>query len=371
MSFEINGNSLRESSLGRELIEAHLSPIYRHFDDPTVNSIAVNQYDIVFVRRFGVWERTEDSFESEAELQAAISYIFTQLNQQVDSDKAPLGDGRLPDGSRVNAVLKPTAHRGTNMTIRLFPKVRFSLSELIGKSMLTQEMADFLSLAVVCEYNMLTSGVTGCGKTTLLNALLNLTPEHIRMGIIEDTAELDVVHPNIVFQEAPKRSLMISDRRQDITMVHLLENILRQEVSFVGVGEVRTPTAAEALLKCIHTGHYVKSTIHSESTKGANNYLINLLLSTDTRIPYEVIKSNVDKAFQLYIHCGRTPRDGIRVMEIAQMTDKGMVPLYVWDAKQRKHRRFDPMAKAPSLLGLAEIYEAEIPESLKDWATKN
>jgi pilus assembly protein CpaF len=154
----------QSSSNAWTLVAYYIEPIRHFFDDPAVTSIAVLRYDAIKIRRNGRWETTDAKFDSEQTLVTAIKQIINSLGQQIDEKSAPIADARLEDGSRVNAVLYPTAHMGSNMTIRIFPKVRYSLDDLVDKGAVTKEIVDFLQLATLCRYNCLISGATGSGK---------------------------------------------------------------------------------------------------------------------------------------------------------------------------------------------------------------
>lgn len=357
-SIPLNGLDIREDTVGWQLVKHYIKPIAHFFEDPGVTSIAVNRYDLIFVRRNGLWEKTNAAFSSEAELMTCIEQVVNTLGQTIDARTAPTADARLDDGSRVNAVLFPTAHRGSNMTIRLFPKVRYGIEDLLSKGSFNEEMTKFLKLSVMCRYNTLISGATGSGKTTILNAMGNLTDDRERIGVIEDTAELKIDKLNAIFEEAPRRSIKRADGKEIVSMEDLLINTLRQELSTVIVGEVREPKAATALMLALNTGHEgTLSTLHANNPAMALRRVINMLLSNDTRIPYEAVASEIHSNFNLIVQAERTPRDGQRVVEIAELNDDGqLVPLYKWDYLAREHKRVYDASKPPRLFRHAEKY---------------
>lgn len=358
-----NHIEVQQHSPAEQLVAYYMAPLREFFNTPGVTSIAVNRFDKVYIRKYGEWVLTEARFESEAKLITTIEQIMHALGQKIDR-LAPVADGRLEDGSRVNAVLHPVAHRGSNMTIRIFPKVRFTVEDLLAKGSFTDEMMRFFKLAIACRYNMLVSGATGSGKSTILNALGNLTNERERIGVIEDTAELDIKRPNLVAMEAPKRSLTTKDGSQAVTMESLLVNTLRQELSTVIVGEVRDPAASTALMLALNTGHEgVMSTLHANNPRKALTRLINLLLSNDTRIPYEAVAAEIHDNFNLIIQCERTPRDGQRVVEVAELDEEGKLQtLFAWDYKKREHKRVYGEESPPRLFRHAEKYGIEVNE---------
>jgi pilus assembly protein CpaF len=353
-----NGLDIRDRSEQWNLIQHYIAPIAPFFRDPSITSIAVNRFDNIFVRRNGEWVLTDAKFQSENDLRACIEQVVRKLGQTIEATHAPIADARLEDGSRVNAVLYPTAHFGSNMTIRLFPKVRYGVADLLSKGSFNEDMMRFLKLSVLCRSNTLVSGATGSGKTTILNALGNLIGDRERIGIIEDTAELKIDKTNAISEEAPKRSIKRPDGKDFVTMESLLVNTLRQELSTVIVGEVREPLAATALMLALNTGHEgTLSTLHANNPKMALRRIINMLLSNDTRMPYDAVASEIHDNFNLVVQAERTPRDGQRIVDISEVGENGTVrPLYKWDYLAREHVRvFDE--KAPPLLFLkAEKY---------------
>lgn len=352
-----NGLDITGDSVAWRLVTHYVKPIQGFFDDPSITSIAINRFDVICIRRNGLWEKTTAKFESEHALDNAITQVINALGQSIDPKTAPVADARLLDGSRVNAVLYPTAHLGSNMTIRIFPKVRFTLEDLLSKGSLTKEMVQFLKLSVMCRSNTLVSGATGSGKTTLLNALGNLTSDQERVGTIEDTAELKISKPNMVAMEAPKRSIKNSDGSEIVTMESLLVNTLRQELSTVIVGEVREPKAATALMLALNTGHEgTLSTLHANNPTMALRRVINMLLSNDTRIPYEAVASEIHDNFNLIVQAERTPRHGQRVVSIAELTDGGVRELFRWDYLAGEHRSTFGRDDPPKLYAKAAKY---------------
>ena len=188
-----------------DLVMHYLAPIAAYFEDSGVTDIYVNRYDQVYVERHGQFERAGARWDCEAALVTTIEQIANALAQPVHRESQPMLDARLPDGSRINAVLSPTAVTGSNMTIRLFPKAGFSAEALVRAGSFAPLMLDFIELATRCRYNVLIAGGTGSGKTTLLNAIANLGPYEDRVITIEDTAELKIMKSQVVSLEAPRR----------------------------------------------------------------------------------------------------------------------------------------------------------------------
>ena len=351
-----------EDSIAWKLAAHYLKPVAHHFDNPGVTSIAVNRWDTVFIRENGSWTRTRDRFLSEDHLVSCISQIVNNLNQVIDPKTNPIADARLKDGSRLNAVLYPTAHTGSNMTIRIFPKVRYSMEDLLERGAMNEDMLKLFRLAVAVEYNILVSGATGSGKTTILNAMGNLIPDDRRVGVIEDTAELKINKSNIVSMEAPKRILNRETGQMSISMQELLVNTLRQELRNIIIGEVREASAATAVMLALNTGHRgVLSTLHANSPVDALSRLINMLLSNDTRIPYDAVVREIYGNFDMVIQCENTPRHKQRIVAVSEVTDGKLYPLWGWDYVAGKHKcLYAPSHRNARVVEFAARYGLEV-----------
>ena len=362
----VGGSEIPMDSVAQKLIKHYMQPIEHFWEDQGITSIAVNRWDSIFIRKNGFWEKTDVRFPSESNLVNSIKTVINHLGQSIDELSSTIADGRFPDGSRVNAVLSPTAVRGSNMTIRLFPKVRYSLEQLMEKGVMNDEMLEFLKLSIDCEDNCLVSGATGSGKTTILNAMGNLIQPGVRLGVIEDTSELNIVHDNAIYLEAPKKSIKKDDKTQIITMESLLVNALREELAAVVVGEIRDPAAATALMLALNTGHTgVKSTLHANNDKAAMRRIINMLLSNDTRMPYESVRTEIFENFHLIVQTEHTPRHGKRIVHISEIVDDDVNRLYEWDYIKGEHRRVWTASKPPRLFSLTDKYGVDLPQVLK------
>lgn len=334
------GGSIKEMLIGN-----YLGPIAGFFEMEGVTAIFVNSYDNILIRRKGEIEPTSAVFENEDKLDALVEQIGKNLGQKIDRYANPILDARLPDGSRINAVMFPTSPRGTNLTIRLFPKVRFSTENLFALGVFDAAMYEYLKCAVRYSVNGLISGSTGSGKTTVLNAFANLIPPADRTLVIEDTQELNVSIPNILYMEAPKRKVKDGDT---ITMERLLVNTLRQEGKRLLVGETREPGTATALMLAVNTGsEFVWSSIHANSETDATRRLINLLLANDSRMPYEAVRYEVMHNMHVLVHCERTPLDGQRIVGISEIVEGEVVKIFQWSYKERRHLQINDSVLMP------------------------
>ena len=337
-----------------QLVEHYLTPIEPFLNKEGITGICVNRFDQIYVKDRGEFCRTEARWEDEAALVACIEQIAMALGQELHAATRPLLDARLPDGSRINAVLRPVAHTGSNMTIRLFPTVRFTGKDLLNLKMFNEKMLAFLDLAVRAKYNILIAGGTDSGKTTLLGAIANLGDFEERVLVIEDTAELKINKSQVIGLEAARRG----DEAAPLTMADLLVNTLRQEPQRILVGEVRAPDAASALQQALNTGHQgVISTLHANNAPDALVRLTNLLASNGSGIPYEAIRSQVNSNFQLVVYCAHLRRGDKRlrrVMEMMETSPKGSRLLWKYDIRSDHFTQLWTEDEPPELFSIAE-----------------
>ena len=283
--------------MGLEMILPFLRPIAHLIEDPDISEIMVNGSKRVFVERAGKVEEVPDIRVDERHLLVAVRNIARALGDDV-SDEKPILDSRLPVGSRVAAVLPPCSVDGTTLTIRKFQERFFSLAELTRVGMLPREVLPLLRAAIHAGDNVLISGGTGTGKTTLLNALATLLPGGDRVVVIEDTAELHIASADLVRFEARSASLGVAE----VTIRHLLRATLRHRPDRIIIGEVRGAEAFD-LLQALNTGHSGSlSTIHAASAGHALTRLATCALQSGVEIPYAALKQQIADAFHLVVH---------------------------------------------------------------------
>ena len=290
-----------------EVILPFLRPIERLIRDDEVSEIMVNGSAAVFVERAGVIEPVPGVQITEKNLQVAARNIARALGDEVSEEK-PLLDSRLPDGSRVAVVLPPCSVGGTTLTIRKFHSRLFTADELVRIGTLPQAVLDQARDAILWNDNILISGGTGTGKTTLLNAIAAFIPDDDRLVLIEDTAEMQVDKPNIVRFEARREqpdlpAVMIRD---------LVRAALRHRPDRIILGEVRGGEAFD-LLQALNTGHSgTLSTIHANSAAQALNRLASCVLQSGVELPYAAIRSAIADSIQLVMHIARRRRPAHR-----------------------------------------------------------
>ena len=305
-----------------ELILPFLRPIADLVQDPTVSEIMVNGSQRVFVERDGVIDVVEGVTIEERSLRVAVKNIARILGDDV-SEEVPILDARLPDGSRVAAVLPPCSLGGTTLTIRKFHARFWTCQELVRVGMITEELVDLVRQALLHRDNVLISGGTGTGKTTLLNALATLLPASDRIVVIEDTAELQFTHPNLVRFEARRAQPDLPA----VTIRDLLRATLRHRPDRIIVGEVRGGEAFD-LLQALNTGHSGSlSTIHANSAELALTRFASCVLQSGVDLPYSAIRRLIGESIDLLFHLERrrgTRRlvHGMRVRAYEQTRDE-------------------------------------------------
>lgn len=283
-----------------DVILPFLRPIEHLILDNHVSEIMVNAHSRVFIERDGEISEAQGITIGEKSLQVAVRNIARALGDEIGEEK-PLLDSRLPDGSRVAAVFPPCSVGGTTLTIRKFQSRFFTAEELVRIGTLTEALYETLRNAIERNRNILISGGTGTGKTTLLNALSAFISDSQRLILIEDTAEIQIDKPNLVRFEARRA-------QQDlpaVTIRDLLRAALRHRPDRIIVGEVRGGEAFD-LLQTLNTGHSgTLSTIHANSATQALNRLASCVLQSGVELPYQAIRSSIADSIHLLLHIAR------------------------------------------------------------------
>jgi pilus assembly protein CpaF len=297
-------------------IRHFLGPVQIALDDPTVSEVMVNGFDEVYVERAGRLHRTDLAFPDAAALLAAVRNIAEYAGRRIDADE-PAMDARLPDGSRVHVLLPPAARRGLSLTIRKFLKAGLDLEGLVARRSLDAEMAEFLEVAVRLHKNILISGGTGTGKTSMLNALSAKIDPAERIIVIEDSSELQLRQPHTVYLESqPARP----DARGGLTIRDLFVNALRMRPDRIVVGEVRRGEALD-LIQSMISGHAGSlSTVHASTPRDAATRLETLSMMSDISLPVHVARAQVASAIDLVVQIARLGDGSRRVVSISEVT---------------------------------------------------
>jgi pilus assembly protein CpaF len=292
-------------------------PIAEFLDDDGVTEIMVNSLDAIYVEREGKLHRTAARFLSEEHLRRIIDRIVARIGRRID-ESAPMVDARLPDGSRVNAVIPPLSVDGPALTIRKFAREPFQVDDLISFGTLTTEVADLLHACVVGRLNILVSGGTGTGKTTLLNVLSSYVPDNQRIVTIEDAVELQLHQEHVVRLESRPANI---EGKGEVTIRDLVRNSLRMRPDRIIVGEVRSGEALD-MLQAMNTGHEGSlSTVHANTPRDAMSRLDTMVQMAGMDLPIRAVREQIAAALDLVVHLNRL-RDGTRrVTRITEVQD--------------------------------------------------
>ncbi len=282
-------------------------PIQKYLDDPSVTEIMVNAEESIFVERNGRLHETEDRFLSRPHLRRVIERIVSQVGRRID-ESSPMVDARLPDGSRVNAVIPPLAVDGPVLTIRLFSKDPYQVDDLVAMGTMSDEVAALLRACVEGRLNALISGGTGTGKTTLLNVLSSFIPEDQRIVTIEDAVELQLHQAHVVRLESRPPNI---EGKGEVRIRDLVRNALRMRPDRIVVGEVRGAEALD-MLQAMNTGHEGSlSTVHANTPRDAISRLETMVLMAGVELPVRAIREQIASAIDVIVQLGRL-RDGSR-----------------------------------------------------------
>jgi pilus assembly protein CpaF len=309
-------NSERES-LARDISQSILGygPLQPYLDDPDVTEIMVTGTNPIYVERAGRLASTKARFVDHDHLRRIIERIVADVGRRID-ESSPMVDARMPDGSRVNAVIPPVSVRGPSLTIRKFARDPFEVDDLVAFGTFTHEIAAFLAACVEGRRSMLISGGTGTGKTTLLNVLSSFIPSTERVVTIEDAVELQLRQEHVVTLEARPANI---EGRGEIAVRDLVRNALRMRPDRIIVGEVRGGETLD-MLQAMNTGHEGSlSTVHANSPRDAISRLETMVLMAGMDLPIRAVREQVTSAVDVIIQLSRLS-DGVRrVVEICEV----------------------------------------------------
>src|SRR5256885_5367370 len=290
-------------------------PLEPFLRDDSVTEVMVNAFDRIYVERHGKLERTPAAFADNAHLLRIIDKIVSQVGRRVD-ESSPMVDARLPDGSRVNAIIPPLALRGPTLTIRKFARDPYTMSDLIGFGTITGKAAQFVSACVRGKLNILISGGTGTGKTTTLNALSAFVPRDERIVTIEDAAELQLQQEHVIVLESRPPNIEGSG---EVRIRELVRNALRMRPDRIIVGEVRGPETLD-MLQAMNTGHEGSlTTIHANSPRDALSRLETLVMTAGVELPHRAIREQIASAFDLLVQIQRLVDGSRRITHVSEV----------------------------------------------------
>jgi pilus assembly protein CpaF len=292
-----------------------LGPLETLLHDDTVTEVLVNGPEHVFIERSGKLEETDIKFRDNEDVLRIVERIVAPLGRRVD-ESSPMVDARLPDGSRVNVIIPPISLVGPSISIRKFPKHAMTPDELIKKGALTPGIAEFLKACVTARLNVVVSGGTGTGKTTVLNALSSFIPECDRIVTIEDAAELRLQQRHVVRLEARPPNV---EGKGLISIRQLVINSLRMRPDRIVVGEVRSGEALD-MLQAMNTGHDGSlTTVHSNNARDTLRRVETMVLMAGMDLPLRAIREQIASAFDLIVHLQRLVDGTRKVVQISEV----------------------------------------------------
>jgi len=293
-----------------------LGPIEPLLKDPTITDILINGYKQVFVERYGVLERTNVRFKDERHLIRIIQKIVSAVGRRID-ESAPMVDARLADGSRVNAIVHPLAIDGASMSIRKFARVPIGMDRLIEIGSVPAQVAEVLKAVVKARRNVLISGGTGSGKTTMLNAMSAFIDDRERIVTIEDSAELQLQQEHVVRLETRPPNI---EGKGEITQRELVKNALRMRPDRIIVGEVRAGEAFD-MLQAMNTGHDGSmTTVHANTARDALSRVEQMIGMSGIDIPARSARAQISSALNVVIQIGRLSDGRRKLLSLSELT---------------------------------------------------
>ena len=344
-----------------------LGPIEPLLSDPDISDILVNRYNQVYVEKFGKLHKVDVTFRDDNHLLQIIDRIVSKIGRRVD-ESSPYVDARLPDGSRVNAIIPPLSLDGPVLSIRRFGVDPLKMSDIIAFGSLTSNMARILEGCVKSRLNILVSGGTGSGKTTLLNILSEYIPNDERIVTIEDSAELQLKQEHIVRLETRPPNI---EGKGEVSQRDLVRNTLRMRPDRIIVGEVRGGEALD-MLQAMNTGHDGSiSTIHSNSARDALSRLETMVLMAGMDLPERAIREQIASAVNVVVHLTRLSDGGRKLVSISEITGMEgqtivMQDIFVYEKKgigpdKRVIGEFVPTGVRPWFMEKLRVSGFEVP----------
>lgn len=290
-------------------------PLEPFLRDDSVTEVMVNAHDRIFIERAGKLEKTKTAFVDNAHLLRIIDKIVSQVGRRID-ESSPMVDARLPDGSRVNAIIPPLSLRGPTLTIRKFARDPYTMDDLINFGSLSAKAAHFLSACVKGKLNVLISGGTGTGKTTMLNALSAFVPDDERIVTIEDAAELQLQQEHVITLESRPANI---EGKGEVRIRELVRNALRMRPDRIIVGEVRGPETLD-MLQAMNTGHEGSlTTVHANSPRDALSRIETLVLTAGLDLPLRAIREQTASAFDLLVQITRLVDGSRKITHVTEV----------------------------------------------------
>jgi septum site-determining protein MinD len=359
--------------LVKEILDEALGfgPLEDLLADPEITDIMVNNKDEIYVERLGKIEMTDKKFVSNDQVKVVIERIIAPIGRRID-ESSPMVDARLPDGSRVNAIIPPLSLTGPTLTIRKFRRERFRIDELLDWKTLGSGMVDFLRACVLARKNIIVSGGTGSGKTTLLNILSAFIPDNERIVTIEDAAELKLDQRHWIRLESRPPNI---EGKGAITIRELFRNTLRMRPDRVVIGECRGVETLD-MLQAMNTGHDGSmTTVHANSTQDVLVRLDSMILMAGVELPIRAIREMIASAIDVIVHTARLAdgsRKVVQITEVTGMLDElhiGLKDIFIYkqigvDGSGRAMGDFQACGYIPSFLADIKIKGIPLSEEI-------
>jgi pilus assembly protein CpaF len=347
-----------------------LGPLEPFFKDHTVADVLVNTYKDIYVERFGLLQKTNSRFVDNAHLMNIIDRIISRVGRRID-ESSPMVDARLPDGSRVNAIIPPLAIDGPILSIRRFSVNPLKMDDLVNYKTLTPEIAQLLAGCVKAKLNIMISGGTGAGKTTLLNILSANIPNNERIITIEDSAELQLQQEHVVRLETRPANI---EGTGQVTPRALVRNSLRMRPDRIVIGEVRGSEAFD-MLQAMNTGHEGSlTTIHANTPRDSLTRLESMILMTGANLPERAMRFMISSALDLVVQVSRMTDGSRRITSISEVVGMEGEVITLQEIFVFEKRGIDPQGKVlgehrstgirPKFSEKLEIAGIEVPERL-------
>jgi pilus assembly protein CpaF len=345
-------------------------PLEMLLKDPTISDILVNGAHKIYVERRGKLEKTDVKFRDNDHLLQIIDRIVSKVGRRVD-ETSPMVDARLPDGSRVNAIIPPLALDGPTMSIRRFGANPLKLEDLLNFKSFTPEMAMLMEACIKARLNIIISGGTGCGKTTLLNTLSSFIPADERIVTIEDAAELQLQQEHIVRLETRPSNI---ESKGEVTTRDLVRNSLRMRPDRIVIGECRGAEALD-MLQAMNTGHEGSlTTLHANNPRDAQARLETMIMMGGFELPMKAMRQQISSAVDLIIQANRLqggPRKVTSITEVMNMEQDIIIMQDIFRFKQlgidqngRSHGQFEATGVRPSFIHRLEAAGIKLPSNL-------
>jgi len=326
-------------------------PLEPFLREDSVTEIMVNNYDRIYIERGGKLEVTKSAFVDNAHLLRIIDKIVSQVGRRID-ESSPMVDARLPDGSRVNAIIPPLSLRGPTLTIRKFARDPYTMDDLINFGSISSKAAHFLSACVRGKLNVLIAGGTGTGKTTMLNAMSAFVPGDERVVTIEDAAELQLQQDHVITLESRPANI---EGKGEVRIRELVRNALRMRPDRIIVGEVRGPETLD-MLQAMNTGHEGSlTTIHANSPRDALSRVETLVLTAGVDLPLRAIREQIASAFDLLVQISRQVDGSRRITNISEVLGMESEVITLQDVFVAKPPDEDSLAGAQTTRGLGPL----------------